>query len=101
MRKVQHNKPNQINIYELDTQSDCTGNGNHEKVMARCPDAGKFTCDVVKQYGLPLPTVQEILRAAKRRNGSYQLGKWKVASVEEWTNPNNKLEIISYNFIAA
>jgi len=51
--------------------------------MACCPDAGKFTCDVAKQYGLPLPTVQEILRAAKRRDGSYELGKWKVASVEE------------------
>ncbi len=73
-----------FNVYVRDHEDDCTGYGKHDRVMACCPSGGELYCRVDHKWNLGTPTPAQILKAAKKRNGGYQRGKWVLDRVEHY-----------------
>jgi hypothetical protein len=90
-----HGIADQLNAHILDVEDACTGYGQHERVVACCPDAEGLYCRVDVRYSLPIPTPEQVLKAAKARNGKYQRGKWTLKST--FTSDDGKT--IDFNFV--
>lgn len=77
-----HGKFGHLNVLKLDHESDCTAKGKHDRVVAFCPDGGRLYCRVDHVWGLGMPSPAQVLRAAKKCNGSYQRGKWVLEGLQ-------------------
>lgn len=91
--KQEHGIEGHLNAYILDHNDSCTGFGKHDRVVAFVPQGGKMYCRVDFNHGLGTPTTAEILKAAKKRNGTDQRGKWILESTYEGET------CADYNFI--
>lgn len=81
-----HGKFGHLNVTELDHESDCTGKGKHDRVVACCPDSIELYCRVDHVWELGMPTPEQVLKVAKKRNGSYQRGKFIFDRKETYDN---------------
>lgn len=71
-----HGKYGHLNVLVLDHEDDCTDYGKHDRVVPYCPEGDTLLCRVDHVWQLGMPTPAQVLKAAKKRNGSYQRGKF-------------------------
>jgi hypothetical protein len=81
-----------LNVLEHDLKSIVTNYGTHERVVACQPDNEGVYCRCDLIYGLPEPSIDEIL-VVMRKDQNIK-GKWKLKSREVWNNGKN----IDYQF---
>jgi hypothetical protein len=70
-----------LNDLIADVDCDVTGFGQHNRVLAYMPKNGRCYCRVDRVSGLRDPSVEEIVKAAKLRNGDVMRGQWRC---EAW-----------------
>lgn len=70
-----------VNVFTLDHDSEVTGYGKHDRIVAFCPDTtASRICEgrIDHLWNLGAPTERQIIKAFKARNGSYMPGRWKL-----------------------
>ena len=70
-----------LNVLRLDHESDCTGFGAHDRIVAYCPEGNICEGRIDHLWGLGMPSERQIIKAFKARNGSYMRGKWILKSL--------------------
>lgn len=69
------------NALHLDHESDCTSKGQHDRVIAFCPEGKTAYCRIDTLWKLGTPTEKQIISVFKKRNNLR--GKWRVVEVSE------------------
>ena len=72
-----------LNIFIADVDSDITGFGQHNRVISFFPVKGECYCRVDRGTGLRDPSVEEIVKAAKLRNGDAMRGQWQCITWDD------------------
>jgi hypothetical protein len=82
-----------FNMFTPDQKSYVTGHGKHCRVMATIPASGELYCRIDIKWGLPVPTVKQVLKVANHRGDAK--GKWKLKSWEEYnSNGLGRVDVI-------
>lgn len=86
-----HGQEGHLNVCVLDQNSPATGFGDHARVVAFCPKGNALYCRVDLMHGLPEPTPEQVLKAARLDNDLR--GKWKLSKVDPYeTNGVGRLD---------
>lgn len=79
-----HGEAGHLNVVVRDQESVVTGYGQHARVVAFAPEANEFYARVDMVWGLPCPTEEQILTAA--RKDQRLRGRWRMVGKCEYVN---------------
>jgi len=74
-----------INVLNLDQESSCTGYGEHNRVVAFCPEGNTMYARIDRVWNLNDPTDAQIIKTCRAQNVIDDMrGKWRVVERDEW-----------------
>lgn len=81
-----HGKFGHFNLLKLDHDSNVTGKGSHDRVLATGPDSEGLYFRIDHLWELGQPTDKQLFKVAKSEGWKVNLKDWEIASRERYSS---------------